>query len=66
MQPREKIDGAEDKSVTVRRPAGEVQMTGIELLLNRTMPNFMFHCTTAYDIMRHNGVEIGKRDFMGS
>jgi hypothetical protein len=63
---RSKIEGTEEKSVTVKRPTGEVQMTGIELLLNRTMPNFMFHCTTAYDIMRHNGVEIGKRDFMGS
>ena len=63
---RQKIDGTEEKSVTVRRPTGEVQMTGIDLLLNRTMPNFMFHCTTAYDIMRHNGVEIGKRDFMGA
>jgi uncharacterized protein len=60
------IDGTEDKSVTVKRPTGEVQMKGLELLLNRTMPNFLFHCTTAYDIMRHNGVEIGKRDFMGS
>jgi hypothetical protein len=62
----QKIDGTEDKSVTIKRPTGDVQMKGIELLLNRTMPNFMFHCTTAYDIMRHNGVEIGKRDFMGS
>ena len=63
---RSKIDGTEDKSVTVKLPTGEVQMKGLELLLNRTMPNFLFHCTTAYDILRHNGVEIGKRDFMGS
>lgn len=60
------INGTEEKSVTVKRPTGEVQMKGLELLLSRTMPNFMFHCTTAYDIMRHNGVEIGKRDFMGT
>lgn len=59
------IDGTEEKSVTVKRPTGEVQMKGLELVLHRSMPNFMFHCTTAYDIMRHNGVEIGKRDFMG-
>jgi len=64
--PAAQIDGTEEKSVTVKRPTGEVQMKGLELLLNRTMPNFMFHCTTAYDIMRHNGVEIGKRDFMGA
>ncbi|HZN22675.1 MAG TPA: DUF1993 domain-containing protein [Burkholderiales bacterium] len=62
----EQLNGAEAKSVTVKRPTGEVQMKGLELLLNRTMPNFMFHCTTAYDIMRHNGVELGKRDFMGT
>ena len=60
------INGTEEKSVTVKRPTGEVQMKGLELLTNRVMPNFMFHCTTAYDIMRHNGVELGKRDFMGS
>ena len=62
----EQLNGAEAKSVTVKRPTGEMQMKGIELLLNRTMPNFMFHCTTAYDILRHNGVELGKRDFMGA
>jgi hypothetical protein len=44
----------------------ELNMKGIELVLNRSMPNFYFHCTTAYDILRHNGVELGKRDFMGS
>ena len=59
------IDGTEEKSVTIKRPTGDVQMKGLELLLNRIMPNFMFHATTAYDILRHNGLEIGKRDFMG-
>jgi len=62
----EQINGTEEKSVTVKRPVGDMQMKGVELLTNRTMPNFLFHCTTAYDIMRHNGVELGKRDFMGS
>jgi len=61
----EQIDGTEGKGVTIKRPTGDVEMKGIDLLLNRTMPNFMFHCTTAYDILRHNGVELGKRDFMG-
>jgi hypothetical protein len=65
IQPQQ-IDGTEEKSVTVKRPTGDVQMTGLELYLHRSMPNFMFHCTTAYDIIRHNGVELGKRDFMGS
>ena len=65
IQPQQ-IDGTEQKSITVKRPTGEVQMKGLELLLNRSLPNFMFHCTTAYDILRHNGVELGKRDFMGA
>ena len=62
----QQLDGSEEKSVTVKRPTGEVEMKGLELVLNRSMPNFMFHCTTAYDILRHNGVDIGKRNFMGS
>jgi hypothetical protein len=62
----QQVDGSEEKSVTVKRPTGDVQMKGLELYLHRSMPNFMFHCTTAYDILRHNGLEIGKRDFMGS
>ena len=62
----EQIDGTEGKSVTVKMRDRETKYTGLELLLNRSMPNFYFHATTAYDIIRHNGVEIGKRDFMGA
>jgi hypothetical protein len=61
-----KLDGAEGKSVTVKMRDRELNMTALELLLNRSMPNFYFHATTAYDILRHNGVELGKRDFMGA
>jgi hypothetical protein len=39
--------------------------TALDYLLTHAMPNFYFHVTTAYDILRHNGVELGKRDFMG-
>jgi hypothetical protein len=60
------IDGSEEKPVTVKMRDRELNLKGQELLLNRSMPNFMFHATTAYDILRHNGVELGKRDFMGS
>ena len=60
------VDGSEGKSVTVKQGDREVQFTGIDLLLKRAMPNFYFHATTAYDILRHNGVEIGKRHFMGN
>ena len=62
----EQIDGSEGKSVTLKMRDRELKFTGQELLLNRSLPNFYFHATTAYDIIRHNGVEIGKRDFMGA
>lgn len=60
------IDGTEEKPVTVKMRDRELNYKGQELLLNRSLPNFYFHCTTAYDILRHNGVELGKRDFMGN
>jgi uncharacterized protein len=60
------VDGTEAKSVTVKTPAGETKFTGMDLLQHRALPNFYFHCTTAYDILRHNGVDLGKRDFMGA
>ena len=62
----EQIDGTEGKAVTVKMRDREMNFTGLELLQNRSLPNFYFHTTTAYDILRHNGVEIGKRDFMGA
>jgi hypothetical protein len=60
------VDGTEGKSVTVKTPAGETKFTGMDLLQHRALPNFYFHTTTAYDILRHNGVDLGKRDFMGA
>jgi hypothetical protein len=62
----EQIDGTEGKNVVVKMRDREVTFTGIDLVLNRSHPNFYFHATTAYDILRHNGVEVGKRDFMGA
>jgi len=62
----EQVDGTEEKSVTIKMQDRELNFKGLELLLNRSLPNFYFHATTAYDIMRHNGVELGKRDFMGA
>lgn len=61
------IDGSEDKQVTFVFPNGNKrEFTGQSLLLNFCLPNFYFHATTAYDILRHCGVELGKRDFMGT
>jgi hypothetical protein len=62
----EQLDGTEAKSVTVKAGDRELTFTGLDLVLKRSMPNFYFHATTAYDIMRHNGVDLGKRDFMGA
>jgi uncharacterized protein len=62
----DQLDGTEGKSVTVKAGDRELTFTGLDLVLKRSMPNFYFHCTTAYDILRHNGVDLGKRDFMGS
>jgi uncharacterized protein len=63
----DRIDGTEDKTITFTFPSGATrEFTGQSLLLNFSIPNFFFHVTTAYDILRHCGVEIGKRDFMGT
>jgi len=61
------IDGSEDKPIKITFPSGATRdFTGQSLLLNNSLPNFYFHCATAYDIVRHCGVELGKRDFMGT
>jgi uncharacterized protein len=61
------IDGSEDKEIKITFPSGAVrEFTGQSLLLGNSLPNFYFHCTTAYDIARHCGIDIGKRDFMGT
>jgi len=60
------IDGTETKDISITFPSGQTrQFTGQSLLLGNSLPNFYFHTTTAYDILRQCGVEIGKRDFMG-
>ena len=61
------IDGREDVEIKITFPSGATrEFTGQSLLLNNSLPNFYFHCTTAYGILRHCGVELGKRDFMGT
>jgi uncharacterized protein len=59
------IDGSEGKQITLKMRSGDVTYTGQRYLIGVVIPNFTFHCTTAYDLLRHNGVEIGKRDFLG-
>ncbi len=59
------IDGSEEKEITF--PVGGQPMTfkGLSYLVDFALPNFYFHATAAYAILRHNGVDLGKRDFMG-
>jgi uncharacterized protein len=59
------IDGSEEKTVTVTHGSNSTTFKGEEYLLHFALPNFYFHVTTAFAILRHNGVEIGKRDYMG-
>lgn len=61
----ERIDGSEAREVVLKRGDSVFTYPGQEYLLFRALPNFFFHVTTAYDILRHNGVELGKRDFIG-
>jgi len=60
------FDGADTRMITLVQNGRERQMSGMDYFLNSALPNFYFHLTTAYGILRHNGVEIGKRDFMGN
>jgi len=60
------IDGSEDKDITLKFGPTEYKFKGQGYLTHFVLPNFYFHITTTYAILRHCGVEIGKRDFLGS
>ena len=60
------IDGTEDKAIVTKRGDKETHYKGLQFLMGHATPNFYFHITTVYNILRHNGVEIGKRDFLGN
>lgn len=61
----EEFDGSDDRTVTIKIGGQDTELTGETYLLNRGLPNFYFHVTTAYDILRHKGVPIGKKDYLG-
>ena len=63
--PASKVDGSEDKEIVLQMRSGERRFKGMQYLLGHAYPNFYFHVTTAYNILRHNGVEVGKADFIG-
>ena len=60
------VDGSEERDITLVRRGETSTVKGQAYLLEQAMPNFYFHLTTAYAILRHNGVEVGKRNFLGS
>lgn len=59
------IDGSEERTITLAMRHGTLTFPGQTYLLNYALPNVYFHVTTVYAILRHNGVEIGKQDFLG-
>ena len=63
---REQIDGTEDKDIVLKFGTRELPFKGEQFLVGFTLPNFFFHYTTAYDILRSLGLDVGKRDFMGA
>jgi hypothetical protein len=60
------IDGSEGRDIAITAGPRELRFKGQQYLVNFALPNFYFHATTAYDILRNGGVPIGKRDFLGA
>ena len=62
---REQFAGAEERAIEIKTPTRTLNFNGKDYLLNFALPNFYFHLTMAYAILRHNGLEIGKLDYIG-
>ncbi len=62
----EQIDGSEDKTINYTLHGKSYTYKASQYLLHKALPNFFFHITTAYAILRHNGLEIGKSDYIGT
>jgi hypothetical protein len=63
--PKEKFEGAESRKIELKFPNGALEFSGRDYLTNFVLPNFLFHVTTAYALLRHKGINIGKMDFLG-
>lgn len=61
----EQLAGSEGRDVVLMQGGKEVKLLGLDYVTQRALPNFFFHVTTAYAILRHNGVHVGKRDYLG-
>ena len=64
--PREHFDGAEGRSIVLQFPSLTLTFTAQDYVTKFLLPNFYFHVTTAYALMRQNGVDLGKSDFLGA
>ena len=62
----EQIDGSEKKTITLKFRDDTLTLEGLTYLLNRVLPNLYFHVSIAYAILRYNGVDIGKKDYLGA
>jgi hypothetical protein len=63
--PRDAIDGREDADIEIKTPRATLEFKGLSYLLDFAIPNFYFHITVAYALLRHQGVPVGKMDFLG-
>ncbi len=59
------LDGSEEKVITLKFPGREITFSGADYLTNFVLPNFYFHLTTTYAILRNQGVKLGKADYIG-
>jgi hypothetical protein len=64
--PAASLDGSEDRDIKIPLRDRTVEFKGLEFLQKWALPNFFFHHVTAYNLLRHNGVDIGKKDFLGA
>ena len=64
--PAAQIDGSDAREISVPRRTGAITMTGEAYLKHFALPTFFFHVTTTYALLRHNGVELGKMDYLGA
>ena len=62
----EEIDGSEERAIEITAGSRQLRFTGQQYLVNFALPNFYFHATTAYAVLRHCGLPVGKRDFLDS
>jgi uncharacterized protein len=62
----EAFEGAETRQIVIKLRGGERSFSGLDYAMSFALPQFYFHMATAYDILRHNGVPLGKADFMGA